>query len=265
MENSDKIINNNNTKKNCVNLLWTGGWDSTFRLLELSTKPIIIQPFYLKDKRRSEPNELRAMELIANQIQKEGTTKAKINGLIILNRFDIQIDEISKNAYRSIKLKVPKLGSQYEWLSAFSKTVKGLELSLEKGSKIDFLTQSYGKRITVKDQLIGEYIVLDNKNSPNDLVDLIGEFHFPILEKTKINMKTQMESLGLMHIMNETWFCHHPIDNKPCGICIPCVQAMEKGMKYRFDSTSIFRHKIHKLFKPVMNTKLYKKITRIAT
>lgn len=263
MEKFDKKTQNYNENKNSVNFLWTGGWDSTFRLLELSTKHVIIQPFYLKDNRRSEQNELKAMELISNQIIKESSTNAKINDLLVLDRFDIEIDEISKNAYKSIKIKVPKLGSQYEWLSAFSKTVKGLELSLEKGSKMDFLIQSYGKRITVKDQNIGEFIVLDNKNSPNDLVDLIGEFHFPILDKTKINMKTQMESLGLMHIMNKTWFCHHPIDDKPCGICIPCIQAMEKGMKYRFDSTSILRYKINKFFKPVMNTKFYKKIKRI--
>ncbi|MCH6236480.1 hypothetical protein [Cognataquiflexum rubidum] len=263
MENSDKKNHLYDPYNNDINLLWTGGWDSTFRLLELSTKQVTIQPFYLKDNRRSETNEFKAMSWISNQIKKESTTKAKINELIVLNRFDIEIDETTKKAYSSIKLKVPKLGSQYEWLSAFSQTVKGLELSLEKGSKMDYLTQSYGKRITIENKIFGDFVVLDNENSPKDLVDLIGEFHFPILDKTKVDMKTQMENLGLMHIMNKTWFCHRPINDKPCGICVPCIQAMEKGMKYRFDSASIFRHKIHKFFEPIMNTKFYKKIKRL--
>ena len=48
----------------CVNLLWTGGWDSTFRLLSLvliKRKPV--QPFYVIDVGRvSTIREIKTMQ-----------------------------------------------------------------------------------------------------------------------------------------------------------------------------------------------------------
>jgi len=49
-----------------VNLLWTGGWDSTFRLLYLVfVEKRRVQPYYIVDtERRSTLNELKTMHLI---------------------------------------------------------------------------------------------------------------------------------------------------------------------------------------------------------
>lgn len=53
-------------EKGTVNILWTGGWDSTFRVVELSRmEGITIQPVYVIDpNRKSVPYELRAMDNI---------------------------------------------------------------------------------------------------------------------------------------------------------------------------------------------------------
>jgi hypothetical protein len=68
------------------NVLWTGGWDSTFRVLELAiTKKEVVQPHYILDNERaSTPQELQAMEQIKElMIRKFPYTK----GLILDHRF----------------------------------------------------------------------------------------------------------------------------------------------------------------------------------
>ena len=54
-----------------VHLFWTGGWDSTFRLLELLlTQQRVVQTYYVIDPgRRSTPQELEAMEKIQASIR----------------------------------------------------------------------------------------------------------------------------------------------------------------------------------------------------
>ena len=44
-------------------ILWTGGWDSTFRLVELSFEDVNVFPIYVVDhKRQSKDLELAAMK-----------------------------------------------------------------------------------------------------------------------------------------------------------------------------------------------------------
>jgi hypothetical protein len=81
----------NNNKKTVVNILWTGGWDSTFRMLQLSTKDIIIQPFYIIDDNRVSRNfELNAIRTITEDIRNLASTQCTINDIIISNVSDIE-------------------------------------------------------------------------------------------------------------------------------------------------------------------------------
>ena len=52
--------------KKIVNLLWTGGWDSTFRLCQLIlVKRKNVQPYYIIDnKRKSLQKELITMDIL---------------------------------------------------------------------------------------------------------------------------------------------------------------------------------------------------------
>ena len=55
----------------CVNLLWTGGWDSTFRLLQLLLlHRVAVAPHYLEDPTRASTQiELETMARIADQLR----------------------------------------------------------------------------------------------------------------------------------------------------------------------------------------------------
>src|SRR5699024_10809179 len=70
MDRQNSITINNNTAK----LLWTGGWDSTFRLLQLlleDKKPV--QPIYIISRfRKSSDHELKVMENIRELLTERG-------------------------------------------------------------------------------------------------------------------------------------------------------------------------------------------------
>jgi len=65
-----------------INILWTGGWDSTFRVLELTDKNITIQPYYLKDNRLSEKMEIDTVKSLTEEIRKLPSTKCIIKPLL---------------------------------------------------------------------------------------------------------------------------------------------------------------------------------------
>lgn len=41
-------------EREVINVLWTGGYDSSFRIVQLSKNKVTIQPYYLSDNRKCE-------------------------------------------------------------------------------------------------------------------------------------------------------------------------------------------------------------------
>jgi len=52
---------------------------------------------------------------------------------------------------------------------------------------------------------------------------------------------------GWLDIMELSWFCHTPIDGKPCGLCGPCDDAMNTGMEWHLSEEAKKRYK-HRTF-----------------
>jgi len=51
------------TDPNIVHVLWTGGWDSTYRIVELSRTEVSILPIYCCDPERESTTEERKVML----------------------------------------------------------------------------------------------------------------------------------------------------------------------------------------------------------
>lgn len=70
-------------------IFWTGGFDSTLRVVQLSRLPIRIQPVYCtgvaSDIRKSEFYELRAIKQISELLKSKSETKADILSLKIVH------------------------------------------------------------------------------------------------------------------------------------------------------------------------------------
>lgn len=245
-----------------VNILWTGGWDSTYRVLRLMDKHVSIQPYYLKDNRKSEEIELKTIEAITEDIRNHPDSKCEILELITMNVSDVPVDVEITKAYKNI-LKKDFYGSQYDWLARFSKKNKNLELCIHEDDKAALIIKKYGNIIKEHDDLIGDYFVLDNEKSSEDLIQVFGNFHFPILTDSKLEMKEWAIHSGLIDIMNKTWFCFQPINNKPCGRCNPCIYAIEEGMEYRFSKSAMRRYRLNRIIKPVKQSGFVKRAKKI--
>jgi 7-cyano-7-deazaguanine synthase len=247
-----------------IKIFWTGGFDSTCRIAQLSRLNVIVQPYYLIDSkyRRSVPYELRAISEIKAEIEKHPETRFKIKPLIKVDISDLKPNiEISK-AHRRIRKKIA-IGMQYLWLATFAHEHPGIEISFEKedGGHIYNFFRDYGTLIRKEEGLLS-YVVFDESRSDKDLLAVFGNLHFPlsIREKTKLELIDDYKLLGLEGIMLKTWFCHNPVNGAPCGVCNPCKIVIKDGLSFRMPADSLKRNEIEMKYGAKLWFKLWKKI-----
>lgn len=220
--------------ENPIKLFWTGGWDSTFRLLQIVlTERKSVQPYYLLDRTRlSFTIELNTMEKIRDLVCLNFPySKPLILPTIFAELSDLLEDqEISEAYFLSNKKK--KLGIQYEWLARFCKQnrISDMELCLER--KRNQNERRFGPFL----QKVGHasYFIFDPKLIGISEYPLFKYYRFPIYGLTKSEIEKIAKNNGWMKIMKETWFCHAPIHGKiPCGTCTPCKMVISEGLGWR--------------------------------
>lgn len=255
-----QLLDNRITEKPVAHILWTGGWDSTFRIVSLAKKDVIVQPYYLSDNRRSEFHELNAIKVITDELKKMDSTKCVFRPLKTMDVKDIPEDKEITDSYKKLREKM-FMGSQYDWLARFAEVNKGLELCIHKDDKALEIIMTLGNAKKVQDE-VGAYYLLDDTRSPIELIKVFGNFHFPILDMSKLDMKKIAEELGYQSIMSNTWFCHSPINNEPCGVCNPCKYTIEEGMEYRFSEKALKRYKTDKQIEKLIFSRYIRSIRR---
>jgi len=223
---------NKNEKQ--TNLLWTGGWDSTFRLADLLIiKKQIVQPIYIIDEdRASKDMELKVMDEIREFFHKQfpGTKGLFLTTAIYYKKKIKENSEVTK-MYSNL-VKKYHLGTQYDWLARFAEqyNYKNLEISIVKDGTIHKLLR---ENLIEKKDDIGSFYILQEEPKNKDL-RLFINFKFPILYYTKTDMYKVAIKYNFTSIMEHTWFCHHPTKKgTPCGWCAPCRIAKKQGMGRR--------------------------------
>ena len=114
-------------------ILWTGGWDSTFRLLQLaSDSRMEIQPIYVHDAGRAgRVQEQQAMQKILAMIAKDKRFTANVHPLKVYDKdFILQNypDSDITNSWKALNAEFA-LGGQYEWLALLCKQL-GIQAEL---------------------------------------------------------------------------------------------------------------------------------------
>lgn len=231
-----------------VNLLWTSGWDSTFRLLSLVLiQQKTVQPFYVKDHQRASLEmEIKTMDKIKEMVFKKAPqAKNLILPTIYKDRREIKPDEAINAQYKRL-LAMNPLGDQYEWLARYAEQagIRDLELSIHQDDKARKFVAHY---VTGEDAK--EDFRLKEEHLHSDLA-LFKYFRFPILNLTKLDMEHTAVKHDFLDIMNQTWFCHYPRNGKPCGLCTPCSATIEEGLRRRLPLSSQLRYFIHFTVKP---------------
>lgn len=211
-----------------VNILWTGGLDSTYRILELSMQEVVIQPYYLASVNPSTQYELRAIVDLVEIILKRSQTRCQLLPLIV-----VHADQIAPNAEITKALEnlheTTRLGSQYDFIARFAFQYNLIiELGIEKDpheSTIQRCIEKNGGAL-IQDG----YVVANCEYADMQLVFSNMRFPLPLFEMTKQDEINQYKKLQAEGILDKIWFCYRPVNGKPCGLCDPCTTYIEVGL-----------------------------------
>lgn len=218
-----------------VNLLWTGGWDSTFRLLQLLLqRRVEVAPIYLQDgTRASTRTELETMARIGRRLREEHPhTRGLLQPVRIADAADADGDAGIAQALREVRKRV-YIGNQYAWLASFCKRngIHDVELCVHVDDKVQTLLRD----CVVETEHPAGYRTqrLDPRREGTAEYELFRYFSFPVFRVDKLGMAQEAEREGWSDYMDMTWFCHSPVGGKPCGVCGPCVYTIEEGLARR--------------------------------
>lgn len=231
---------------NVVNLLWTGGWDSTFRLMSLIVNyECLVQPFYIIiPGLPSWKIEIETTKKIMEACAKDGTKyKGRILPPIVIDGTKFPVDSELEAKYQALR-RLARLGTQYIWLEYFVKDsgVKNLELSIHRDDIAHTLLA--GHVIQKAGFPTGTYVL--DPNADRNLT-LFEGFEFPLFDVTKTQMEEVARQQGFSEIMEMTWFCHRPVNGRyACGTCNPCRFAMTEGMSRRVGWRGRLRYNLHR-------------------
>jgi hypothetical protein len=223
-------------KNKITNMLWTGGWDSTFRLLDLVLiKGSKVRPYYIIDSDRlSTGTEIRTMKSIKQTLFKEyPNTKDLLLPTEFKEVFDIKTNASITRHFKEIRHGNHFIGSQYEWLARFADEyeIMDLELSIHKDDKAHKALEQFTTQFFDGDELC--YRVKESSYTSSEYI-LFRYFKFPIFNLSKLDIENIAKKNGFYDIMEHTWFCHNPRrNNSPCGICKPCTYTIEEGLSRR--------------------------------
>lgn len=220
-----------------VHLLWTGGWDSTFRLLQLlhDTDARIQSHYLIDEKRASTPREIETMRSIRQSISDRLPDAAE---RLLSTRYGGGFDAITiephhrrqwegLNEYGNVGYQYPNLASYAE-----QNDIPMLELSVEQHVEDGFSLASHIKPLVeMRDTAAGDVPVLPEQQDGPEA--MLKYFAFPLMEYTKLDMQEEAKRRGWMSILKKTWFCFNPVMGLPCGSCHPCTIAKEEGMGWR--------------------------------
>lgn len=219
-----------------VNLLWTGGWDSTFQLLRLLLiHGRHVNPFYLQDATRpSTAIEIQTMDRIRDRLASVyPQTRQLLAPTRLFKVSELAEDHEINSAFRA-SVKQAFMGSQYAWLARFCRQqhITDMELCIHRDDKAHAAIEQY----VVEDVAPGGYRTyrFDPQYSHTGQYTLFGGFSFPLFEMSKLDMAAVNDERGWKDLMHMTWFCHRPgKDQQPCGRCNPCLYTIEEGLGWR--------------------------------
>ncbi len=220
-------------------ILWTGGWDSTFRILYATVVDgKRVEPHYIVDTGRpSSLQELRAISDIRRALRTSyPEAYERLSPLQITLRNEIPEDRDITDAWKRLR-QTMELARQYDWLARYAKSrnLTALELGVETDGRDDgvhsFLRENVDRTPS------GTYRL---KREAATGGELFARFEFPILDHTKVKMREIARQRGFLEILEQSWFCHEPINGRPCGMCNPCVSVVNQGMGYRLTKKALF-------------------------
>ena len=217
-------------------IFWTGGYDSTFRILEaLLVEKAIVVPIYLSGiidnnpnkttRRRNNKQELDALRNITEKIyQTYPETRKKLKPLVIVP--DVNLDKTIHDSmdilYRRGMVRRPVC--QYGALAQVSLDMNHpIEMAVEREPHSSMMYRSIHKRVVDEgvNRRISDTVM---KREPE--FNIYRNFRFSTLHLSKKEMLEMAKRYGFSDLLKNTWSCWYPQGDKPCGRCIMCKERV---------------------------------------
>ena len=225
------------TASDPIHLLWTGGWDSSFRLMHLMHHTdAVVQPWYVIDEMRySIGREVSAMRRIREALTQRD---ASYGPRILPTRFQAR-EQIPPNPsvveqYQKLSERM-RVGTQYSYLGRLARSL-GMVLELSIHDKNHGLGKAIWPHTERVETPYGP--VLRLKADADPLLELFRPYSFPLLGMSKLDMGEEARAGHFDELLGLTWFCHTPRNGKPCGRCRPCQQVIQGNLDHRMPITS---------------------------
>ena len=233
--------------KKVAHLLWTGGLDSTYRMVELSRQDCVVQSHYVSIDRKKAPNvnwrksrdqEIKAIHAITELLQRNPNTKATILSPIIAEAKDVPEYEDILDAFFFLHDEIHLNTTQYALLACYARQHN---LKMEMG--IRFSQHGLGRVIAPSS--LTTYSGYDDVVTMMDTAPQQGKFEqavytlfhdflFPksLAQKQKRDEAEALKQWGYEDVLKKVWFCFTPVFGMPCGHCGPCRSAKREGIGY---------------------------------
>lgn len=217
-----------------VPVLWTGGWDSTFRLLDLVVaEGRTVRPYYaLNRRRRSVPHELAARRAVRVAVRERWPDAAdRILPSVIVDKDELADDPDLRASFRSLRDEHP-MGDQYVYLALFARAVgvDGLELGFNAEDRPTLVLRPH---LVPAARPTGATTTYRLRSDAPPGFAVFAPFAYPLVDLTKVAMEQRARAAGFLDVLELSWFCHDPVLDRPCGRCNPCVHTRLEGLPHR--------------------------------
>ena len=212
-------------------LFWTGGVDSTYRLLKLMEAGHSIQPIYIDKKidiRKNKRHEIKTMSNLTPIIR-----KAYPQGVLLDVRVVSHIKPVNDVREKALLIGCgpsykKRIGSQYVAFCEYASThPQPIELGVEIGGRAEKFLR--GKtEIKNGNRVISELAI---KKEPE--IAMFKNIEFPLLHMTKEDIRLDAEKSNMIGILNQTFTCWYPRSSTypiPCRKCEMCKARIRMGV-----------------------------------
>ena len=199
-----------------VRLLWTAGFDSTYRLLELMQAGRTVQPYYVIDRdRRSYPIELQRIAELRRLIAARYPEPARLRPVAITLRDDLSIEPDLQEAWDTLARQT-HIGTQYLWLAQFCRDAGFPDGSVE--LCMPRIDPPHPLQLIKFEDLDAEELRLQPGARRCCSASTPGR----PATRARPTCGRPPSSAASRDILQRSWFCHTPVGSEPCGHCGPC-------------------------------------------
>ncbi|GAB4180704.1 MAG: hypothetical protein OHK0024_19380 [Thalassobaculales bacterium] len=205
-------------------LLWTGGFDSTFRLLDLAlTRRQPVTPVYVIDlSRLSWSVEITAQHAILTALERlDAGARALVGDHLYLDRKALRW---GPDPAAAAALAEGGIGQQALWLSQ-AKARAGLpylEQVIDRGGELEQVLGPHLERTHGDD----EWRMRLRPDAPAELALFAGiDLAMPPLLRN--DLPAEAERRGYTPLLALAWCCYRPVNGRACGQCRPCRMTLE--------------------------------------